>query len=152
MTVNQISIFIENKPGSIAAFADILRTNGIDLRALSIADVQDYGILRVIVSDAHKATTALKNAGYVLRLTQVLAVPLRDTPGSLAEALDVLGAASVNIEYLYAFVGRRQDQAYVIFRVADNEIERAHMALAKAGLTPVNQEQLKQLDSSPNQE
>lgn len=146
MTVNQLSIFIENKPGSIAAFADILRANGINLRALSIADVQDYGILRIIVSDAHKASVVLKNAGYVLRLTQVLAVPLKDTPGGLAEALDALGEAGVNIEYLYAFVGRRQAQAFVIFRVADKDIERAHGVLARAGLTPVNQDQLKELD------
>lgn len=147
MTVNQLSIFIENQPGSIAAFAHIMRENGINIRALSIADVQDYGILRAIVSDVHGASVALKNAGYVLRVTPVLAVPLKDNPGSLAETLDILSEAKINIEYLYAFVGRHENHAYVIFRVADKEIERAYSVLSKAGMTPISQDQLKKLES-----
>ncbi len=143
MTVNQLSVFIENRPGSLAAFASLLRENNIDLRALSIADVEDYGILRVIVSDIHKASLALKDANYVFKITPVLAVPLQDEPGSLADALDVLGQAGINIEYLYAFVGRQQDKAYVIFRVRDTDIEKAAQALSKAGCAPISQEELK---------
>lgn len=143
MTVNQLSVFIENRPGSLAAFADLLRTNDIDLRALSIADVEDYGILRVIVSDVHAASVALKNAGYVFKITPVLAVPLKDAPGSLAEVLDRLGEAGINVEYLYAFVGREQNRAYVIFRVRDADIDKAVKTLTAAGCAPISQEELK---------
>lgn len=146
MTVNQLSVFIENRPGSIAAFADILRDNGIDLRALSIADVEDYGILRVIVNDVHKTSIVLKNANYVFKLTPVLAVPLKDSPGGLADALDILGADGINIEYLYAFVGRKQAHAYVIFRVRDADIEAAYKALCRAGYAPLSQEKLAEMD------
>lgn len=143
MTVNQLSVFIENRPGSLAAFANLLRDNEIDLRALSIADVEDYGILRVIVSDIHKASLALKNANYIFKITPVLAVPLRDEPGSLAEALDALGRQEINVEYLYAFVGRQRDKAYVIFRVRDTDIDKASKILGAAGCAPISQEELK---------
>lgn len=143
MTVNQLSVFIENKPGSLAAFASLLRDHNIDLRALSIADVEDYGILRVIVSDIHKASLALKEANYVFKITPVLAVPLKDEPGSLAEVLEILGSAGINVEYLYAFVGRQQDRAYVIFRVRDADIDKATQVLSKAGCVPIGQDELK---------
>lgn len=143
MTVNQLSVFIENKPGSLAAFADLLRKNQIDLRALSIADVEDYGILRAIVSDIHRASLALKEAGYVFKITPVLAVPMADSPGSLAEALEILGAANINVEYLYAFVGRQHDRAYVIFRVRDSDTDRAVRVLTDSGCAPISQEELK---------
>lgn len=143
MTVNQLSVFIENKPGSIAAFADLLRADNVDLRALSIADVEDYGILRVIVSDVHRASISLKNANYVFKITPVIAAPLRDTPGSLADALDLLGGAEINVEYLYAFVGRQADKAYVIFRVRDADIDKAVRVLTEAGCAPISQDELK---------
>lgn len=146
MTVNQLSVFIENKPGSLAAFSDLLRENDINLRALSIADVEDYGILRVIVSDAHKASIALKNASYVFKITPVLAVPIKDSPGSLSETLDILGSADINIEYIYAFVGREHGKAYVIFRVRDADIEKAVKILTAAGSAPISQEELKRLN------
>ncbi len=101
MTVKQISVFIENRPGAISAFANILRENGIDMRALSLADVQDYGILRVIVDNVYVTSTVLKNAGYVFRITPVIAVPLEDQSGCLADVLDVLGRNDINVEYLY---------------------------------------------------
>lgn len=147
MTVNQLSVFIENKPGSLAAFANLLRENQIDLRALSIADVEDYGILRVIVSDIHKASLALKDAGYIFKITPVLAAPLRDEPGALATALDALGQAEINVEYLYAFVGRERDKAYVIFRVRDVDIDKAAQVLTAAGCAPISQEELKKRNS-----
>ncbi len=143
MTVNQMSVFIENRPGSLSAFGDLLRENDIDMRALSIADVENYGILRVIVDDVYKTSTVLKNASYVFKITPVLAVPLKDSAGSLADALDVLGGNDINIEYLYAFVGRQKDRAYVIFRVADADMEKAAQALSARGFAPVSQEELK---------
>lgn len=147
MTVNQLSIFIENRPGSLATLANLFRQHNIDLRALSIADVEDYGILRVIVNDLHGASVALKNANYVFKITPVLAVPLPDEPGALARALDILGSQNINIEYLYAFVGRQQDRAFVIFRVRDADMDRAAQALAAAGMRPVGQEELDRQDS-----
>lgn len=146
MTVNQISVFIENRAGSLSSLARLLRENGTDIRALSIADVEDYGILRIIVDDVYRTSEVLKNAGYVFRITPVLAVPLDDESGGLSEVLDVLGECGVNIEYLYAFVGRQKNSAFVIFRVAEADAERAARALGAAGHAPVGQDELK-LDS-----
>ena len=143
MTINQVSVFIENKPGSLSAFAHLLRENGLDIRALSIADVEDYGILRIIVDDVYKTTSILKSANYVFKITPVLAVPLKDSSGSLADVLDVLGHAGINIEYLYAFVARQRDRAYVIFRVSEKDQERAENVLTEKGYPPVSQEELR---------
>lgn len=142
MTLSQLSVFIENKPRSLSGFAHLLRDNGIDMRALSLADVQDYGILRIIVADVYKTSEVLKNANYVFKITPVIAVPLRDTAGSLAEVLDILGQNNINIEYLYAFVGRQRDRAYVIFRVADKDIENATRVLGNGGYMPVEAKDL----------
>lgn len=142
MNVKQLSVFIENSPGSLAALTGLLRDNQIDLRALSLADVEDYGILRIIVNDVHKTSVTLKNANYVFKITPVLAVPLKDEPGSLADALAALGKAGLNVEYLYAFVGRQADRAYVIFRVRDADMENAAQTLAAAGFPPLSQTEL----------
>lgn len=142
MSVNQISVFIENRPGSLSSLANLLRENGIDLRALSLADVQDYGILRIIVDDIYATSTVLKKAEYVFRITPVLAVSLRDESGSLADALDVLGENHINIEYLYAFTGRQRGKAYVIFRVNEADMERAAQLLAARGFPPVGQDEM----------
>lgn len=143
MTINQVSVFIENKPGSLSAFAHLLRENGIDIRALSIADVEDYGILRIIVDDVYKTTTILKSANYVFKITPVLAVPLKDSSGSLADVLDVLGNAGINIEYLYAFVARQKGRAFVIFRVSEADQDKAETVLIENGYPPVSQEELR---------
>ena len=116
MTVKQISVFIENRPGAISAFANILRENGIDMRALSLADVQDYGILRVIVDNVYVTSTVLKNAGYVFRITPVIAVPLEDQSGCLADVLDVLGRNDINVEY----DGKKQDPIELFARYNAN--------------------------------
>lgn len=142
MALNQISVFIENKPGSLSAFAHLLRENDIDMRALSLADVQDYGILRIIVSDVYRTSTVLKNAGFVFKITPVLGVPLKDSAGGLADVLDILGAGGINIEYLYAFVARQKDRAFVIFRVSDGEIEKTASLLSANGYEPVNEEDI----------
>lgn len=120
MTINQLSIFIENKEGKLADLTSTLAREGIDIRAMSVADTQDFGILRLIVSDSTRAINVLKEAGSVVSVTQVLAVALPDTPGSLAKVSRVLADHHISIEYMYAFITRREEAAYVVFRVADN--------------------------------
>ncbi len=140
MTVKQISVFVENKPGQLAEFTKLLEKNNIDLRALSIADTQDFGILRVIVDDSYKTVCMLKEEGYICSVTKVLAVEIPDKPGSLVKILDALGEGGVNLEYTYAFLSRKKDSAYMIFRVTDNA--KAVEVLNQHGITPICQEEL----------
>lgn len=121
MTVKQISVFLENKPGKLAAFTEVLRQNSINMRAMSIAEAPDFGIARIIVDDPYRAVCVLKEAGYVLSITPVLAVGIPDEAGSLFRILNILGENGINVEYTYAFTSRAKDRAYMIFRVADND-------------------------------
>jgi hypothetical protein len=138
MTIDQISVFIENKPSSLAEVTTILADAGIDLRALSIADTENYGILRLIVDDPSGALQVLAKAGYIGSLTPVLVVSLSDKPGGLARVLNTLAAAKVNIEYIYAFITREQDGAYVALRVEDNVL--AGKCLQSKGFTTISSE------------
>lgn len=131
MFIKQISVFLENKSGRLAAVARLLAEEKINIRALSIADTSDFGILRLIVDQPDKACEALKRGGFTVSATEVLAVAVPDTPGALAPALAVLEAADINIEYLYAFVAKCADLAMVLFKVSDTE--RAKAVLRKAG-------------------
>lgn len=140
MTVKQISVFVENKPGQLAEFTKLLEKNNIDLRALSIADTQDFGILRVIVDDSYKTVCMLKEEGYICSVTKVLAVEIPDRPGSLVKILDALGEGGVNLEYTYAFLSRKKDSAYMIFRVTDNA--KAVEVLNQHGIKPICQDEL----------
>ncbi len=140
MTVNQISVFLENEPGKLSAFTQLLHENNIDIRALSIAEVENFGILRIIVNDVYRTSTVLKNNGYVFKITPVLAVPLKDVAGGLAEVVKVLGDNDINIDYVYAFTARQKDKAYVVMRVRDNE--KAIPALVSRGYSPVTQDDL----------
>lgn len=119
--IKQISIFVENKPGRLKAMTNILKDNAIDIRALSIADTKDFGILRLIVNDPEKACSALKNADCTVTITDVLAVGVNDCPGGLAAVMDTLYENHISVEYMYAFVSKSENIAYVILRVADNE-------------------------------
>ncbi len=121
MTINQLSVFIENKEGKLADLTSALAREGVDIRAMSVADTQDFGILRLIVNDTERAVNALKESGCIVSVTQVLAVSLDDTPGSLAKVLRILSDHHISVEYVYAFITRRQEGAYVVFRVADNQ-------------------------------
>ena len=145
MTVKQISIFLENKPGQLAEFARLLEQHQIDMRALSLADAEDFGILRIIVDDAYKTACVLKEEGYVCSITPVLAVEVSDRPGSLVKVLDILGENQVNLEYSYAFTARRKDVAYLILRVEDNE--KAANALRENGIRIFCQSELPELFS-----
>ncbi|MDR2355197.1 MAG: ACT domain-containing protein [Clostridiales Family XIII bacterium] len=140
MTIDQLSIFVENSPGSLAEITGVLGDAGIDLRAMSIADTKDFGILRIIVNDPARAREALRAANCVVSVTQVLAVAIEDAPGSLSRVLRVLADAGISIEYIYAFITRKKDGAYVIFRVEDNE--RAVRAFAAHGVRTVGAAEL----------
>ena len=143
MTVKQISAFLENKPGALAAFAKILQSSGIDLRALSLAETEDFGIVRVIVADAYKTVQILKEEGYVCSVTPVLAVVFEDKPGALVNVLNLLGDNGINLEYSYAFLAKRANSACMIFRVADNEA--AIKVLTANGLKPICQDDLESM-------
>ncbi len=120
--VKQISIFLENKAGRLASVTRVLGDQGINIRALSIADTSDFGILRLIVNDPQKAYEVLKREGFTVSETEVIAVEVPDCPGGLAQVLEVMGQAAINIEYLYAFIGKATDDALVIFKVENPEI------------------------------
>ena len=121
MTIDQISVFVENKPGKLVEVVEALGENSIDLRALSIADTADFGILRLIVNDSSKALEILRDAGFVTSVNQVVAVSVEDQPGSLARVLRVLSDGGASIEYVYAFITHEAGRAYVIIRADDNE-------------------------------
>ena len=138
MTVKQISIFVENKPGKLAELTEYLNQSSIDMRALSIAEAQDFGIVRIIVDDAYKTSCVLKEAGYVASITPVVAIEMPDEPGSLFRILKILGDGGVNLEYMYAFLTRKQSTAYMVLRVEDNE--KAIEILSKSGIHTICQE------------
>ncbi len=143
MTVKQISVFVENKPGRLAEFTNVLRKNNIDMRALSIAETPDFGILRVIVNDPFETACVLKDAGYIASITPVIAAQVDDEPGSMFKILDVLAESQINLEYTYAFLTRNQGKAYIVFRVEDND--KAVSVLSKSGVSLITQDQLAKL-------
>ena len=143
MTVKQISIFVENKPGKLAELTEYLNQSSIDMRALSIAEAQDFGIVRIIVDDAYKTSCVLKEAGSVASITPVVAIEMPDEPGSLFRILKILGDGGVNLEYMYAFLTRKQSTAYMVLRVEDNE--KAIEILSKSGIHTICQEALSNL-------
>ncbi|MDD2852652.1 MAG: ACT domain-containing protein [Desulfuromonadaceae bacterium] len=121
MKVEQISIFIENKSGRLAEVTRILGETGINIRALSLADTSDFGILRLIVNDGAKATTVLKESGFTVSKTEVVAVEVPDRPGGLSAILQTLDREAINVEYMYAFVERCGENAVIIFRFDETD-------------------------------
>lgn len=121
MTIDQISVFVENKPGKLVEVIEAIGAKGIDMRALSIADTTDFGILRLIVDKPSLALEVLREADCVTSVTQVIAAEISDTPGSLAKVLRILSDAGISIEYVYAFITHKEGEAYVIIRAEDNE-------------------------------
>jgi hypothetical protein len=140
MKVEQISIFLENKSGRLAEVTEVLAAAGINIRALSLADTADFGILRLIVDKIDQAKQALKGKGFTLGKTEVLALEVPDRPGGLAEILRILGGAGINVEYMYAFVQRSLDNAIVIFRF--DELDKAIEVLTGAGVRILRGEEL----------
>lgn len=133
MKVRQLSIFMENRAGRLAEVVRLLGVAGVNIRALSLADTSDFGILRLIVNDVDKAVKALRDSNHTVSLTDVVAVEVPDKPGGLASVLDPLSAGGINVEYMYAFVEKATDKAVVIFRFDD--AEAALKVLAKAGIS-----------------
>ncbi len=117
MKVKQISVFLENKSGRLAQVTKVLGQNGINIRALSIADTTDFGILRLIVNNPDAAYRVLKEAGFTVSTTEVIAVEVKDEPGGLSKVLEILREVNINIEYLYAFLQKATNAALVVFRV-----------------------------------
>lgn len=131
MAIKQLTIFVENKQGAIVSITDALAAQNVNIRALSIAETEDFGILRLIVNDEAAAEKTLSEAGYLIKVTDVVGVKIGDAPGKLTAALDVLDKAGINVEYLYAFMARTEKHAYVVLRVEDNAAAEA--ALESAG-------------------
>lgn len=140
MRVQQISIFLENKSGRLAKVTETLGKNNINIRALSIADTTDFGILRLIVGNPEQAVKSLKEAGFVVSTTDVLAVEVDDTPGALNNAMCTLDREQINIEYLYAFVQKDPQKALVVFRV--EQLDKAVEVLQANGITLLSSEQV----------
>ena len=140
MMVKQISIFVENRAGQLLKVTDVLAAHQINMRALSLADTRDFGILRLIVDDADKAAAALTKAGFVYSITPVLAVIIPDEPGSFSHILHVLADGGINIEYTYAFLSQSSDHACMIFRVEN--AEKATEVLQANGVELAMQQEL----------
>jgi len=131
MAIRQLTIFVQNRQGAIVSITEALAANQINIRALSIAETEDFGILRLIVNDEETAQKTLSDAGYLIKVTEVVGVKIGDAPGKLTGALEVLDKAGINLEYLYAFMARTEKHAYVVLRVEDNAAAEA--ALEAAG-------------------
>ena len=121
MEIKQISVFFENKPGRLGEVTRVLADAGINLRAMSIADTADFGILRLIVNNCEKAAEALTEAGFTTRITNVAAIEIGDSPGSLAKVMEIFKIANVNIEYLYTSLEGKEGKAVVIFKLGDHD-------------------------------
>ncbi len=143
MKVEQISVFLENKSGRLAEVTDVLAGEGINIRALSLADTADFGILRLIVDDIEKAKRILKDNDFTVGRTEVLAVEVPDKPGGMAGLLKVLNNAGINVEYMYAFVQKSGEHAIIIFRF--DELEGAIRALQAAEIRILTGEEVSRL-------
>ena len=131
MALKQLTVFVENKQGTVVAVTEALANAQINLRALSIAETDGFGILRLIVNDEAAAETVLKEQGYLIKVTDVVGVKIGDAPGKLSAALKSLDGAKINVEYMYAFMARTERHAYVVLRVEDNA--QAEAVLESAG-------------------
>ena len=138
--VYQISVFLENRAGQFAEITAILAESGVDLRAISIAETADYGILRMIVDDAQKATAILMQHGYLMTMTPVLVVAVPDQPGGIAPVLATLAEGNIDIEYMYSLFTHTEGKAYIVFRVA--EPDKFVALLNSHGIAPVTNEEL----------
>jgi hypothetical protein len=135
MKVRQISVFMENRSGRLASVLKEVAKAGVNIRALSLADTSDFGILRLIVDNVDTCVQALRDTGHTVSTTEVLAIEVPDRPGGLSGILEVLSAAGLNVEYMYAFVSRATEKALVVFRF--EQIDAAIAALQKAGVSIV---------------
>jgi hypothetical protein len=140
MHVEQISVFLENKTGRLAEVTAILAEAGVNIRALSLADTSDFGVLRLLVDDTEKAEGTLKHQGFTVGKTDVVAVEVEDKPGGLHRLLDLINKAGLNVEYMYAFVHQCGNNAVMIFRF--DQIEKAISLLRENGAVVIEGERL----------
>ena len=143
MLVEQIAVFLENKSGRLAEISGILADNDVNIRALSVADTADFGILRLIVDKIEIAKTVLKDGGFTVGKTNVIAVEVEDKAGGLARVLASLHASEINVEYMYAFVNKTNDNAVLIFRFEN--MDDAISSLQKDGYVILSNEQIRAL-------
>ena len=132
MKINQLSVLLENKPGSLKNICRLLADNRIDISTLSVADTKDFGILRLIVKDWEKATRVLTDAGFGVTVTGVVAVEVEDRPGGMCHILDTLDRFAINVEYLYAFVSPVKGRAVVILRVDSPDVAVAKLSAGQS--------------------
>ena len=137
MAIKQLTVFVENKQGTVVSITDTLSKHDINIRALSIAETQDFGMLRLIVNDTAAAEKILTDEGYLIKVTDVVGVKIGDTPGKLSAALSVLDEKKINIDYLYAFMARTEKHAYVVVRVEDTDA--AEKAIEDAGFHTITE-------------
>lgn len=140
MTIPQISVFLENKAGQLADITGILSANQVNMRAINIAETADYGVLRLIVDDASKASSILLEQGFILTMTPVVGVAVPDTPGGLSKVLGVISKEEIDVEYMYSVFGQKDGQACMIFRVADTDTLAA--LLEENGIGTITGEEL----------
>jgi hypothetical protein len=143
MTLKQVSVFLENKKGRLAEVAGLIAREGINIRALSLADTTDFGVLRLIVNDPEKCFEILRRNNFVAQQTEVIAVEVEDRPGGLGKILDIFDKHGINIEYMYAFVEKKTAAAIVVFRVDDPP--RATGILGKSGVSVLGAEDIQKL-------
>ena len=143
MSVKQLSVFVQNEKGALAEVLKVIARQHIEIRALSIADTNDFGILRVITDNNDKASLALAEHHFVSSVTDVVAVRVDDAPGGLAKAVDVLQSSDINVEYIYAFVGQSKNHACVVLRVDNNEL--AEKTLVSAGFELITEKEITNL-------
>ncbi len=140
MKLSQLSLFIQNQPGAIAEPCRILAENNINIYTMTLAETNDYGVLRLIVKEWQKARDVLAKAGFTANLTDVVAVKVPNQPGGLAEVLEKMGKIGINVVYMYAFVSNLQDAAVIIFRF--DKTEEVIKQLTEASISIVNAETL----------
>jgi len=140
MTIHQITVFLENRPGQLAEITSLLAENQLDIRAISIAETSDYGLVRMIVDDAQKAASVLLEHGAIMSMNSVWAVEVSDKPGGLAALLNALSDNNVSVEYMYSLFSHDKEKAYMVLRISDEAA--FNEALAKKGIKPVGMEEL----------
>lgn len=140
MYIQQISVFVENKPGNLSELTSFLASNNINLRALEVADASDYGIIRIIVDDPFTTLTTLKDNDWICNMAEVIGVKFPDKPGSMAKTMKILADAEISVEYCYAFLAKKSNDALMIFRVEDNK--KVASLLKENGITLIQQDDL----------
>ena len=143
MSVKQISVFLENRPGALCEMTKVLADEAIDMRAFSLAETSEFGIARILVKDVYKAVTVLKDADYITSVSEAVAVAIPDEPGGLHSVIKAVADAGINLEYMYCFLGGKSGKAFLVCKVAD--VAAAESALSAKGAVLVEQDELAEL-------